>query len=148
MDINKTIKNNLFFKVDFNGKYEKTKEGIKQSVTFYLIGSVPVVLEYDDGTKERSIINVPLEVRQDPYLRLMHGAKYEHLSKVKKAIKEKFKLDVDYTKEANQVVKKAQVAIGQVIDKGEFMGKKIKSLLIINIGKQEYEHTKNNTKKG
>lgn len=148
MDINKTIKRNLFFKVDFDGRYKKTKKGVVQEVKFYLVGSVPVVIEYEDESKERSIINIPVEVKQDPYLRLMHGAKYEHLKDVKKAIKEKFKLDVDYRKEADEVVGKAQKAIRQVIDKGEFMGKKIKSLLIINIGKQEYEQTKNNTKKG
>jgi len=142
MDINKTIKKNLFFKVDFDGRYKKTKKGVKQEVKFFLVGSVPVVIEYDDESKERSIINIPVEVKQDPYLRLMHGAKYEHLGQVKKAIWDKFKIDVDYRKEADQVIKKAQGAINQVIDKGEFMGRKIKSLLIINIGKQEYEASK------
>lgn len=141
MNLEKIIKRNLFFKVDFDGRYKKTKGGVKQVVKFFLIGNIPVVIEYDDGGRERSIINIPLEVKQDPYLRMLHGAKFEHLKKIQKTIREKFNIIVDYRKEAKGVVDKAQKAIQHIIDEGKFMDKKIKSILIINIGKQDYEQS-------
>lgn len=142
MDLNKTIQRNLFFKVDFDGRYKKTKKGIEQKVKFFLVGTVPVVIEYQNGEKERSIINIPLEVKQDPYLRMLHGAKYEQLAKIKKTIKKNFGIDVNYKKEADEVVKKCQGAIKKIVESGKFMDKRITSILIINIGKQEYEQSK------
>lgn len=143
MDLNKTIKNNLFFKVDFDGRYKKTKDGVKQIVKFFLVGTVPVVIEYEDGKKERSIINIPVEVKQGPYFRMLHGAKYKHLPKIQSVIAKKFNVKVNYKPEANAVVAKTQKAIKKVIDSGVFMDKKIKSILIINIGKVDYEQSKN-----
>lgn len=138
MDLNAMIKRNLFFKVDFNSKYKKGKKGIKQTVKFFLIGVIPVVIEYTKGKKERSVINIPIEVEQDPHLRLLHGVRYESLKKVQAEIKKRFKKKVNYKPHADKVAEKAQGAIKAIIDDGKFMGKEINSIMIINIGKKEY----------
>ncbi|NCD40575.1 MAG: hypothetical protein EOL88_00635 [Bacteroidia bacterium] len=154
MDIKNTIKRNLFFKVDFDSKYKKSKKGIKQEVKYFLIGSVLVAVEYKNGNKERAVIYSPVEVQDDEnnrvaYLRMLHGAKYQFLPTIKKEAKEKFKnLKLNFDKEAKQVLDKATNAIKKAIDKGEFRGEKIKSIYIINMDKQNYEQSKNNTKKG
>lgn len=135
MDLKTTIKRNLFFKVDFDGKYKKKKSGkIEQSVRFFLIGVIPVVIDYKDGGKERAIINAHIEVKQDPYLRMLHGAKYNKISEIQRSIKKQFNISVDYKKQADEVLAKATRAINSIGKSGEFQGKKINSVMIINIG--------------
>lgn len=134
-NLQETIKRNLFFKVDFDGKYTKKKGGkIEQAVRFFLIGVLPIVIEYADGKKERAIINTPLEVKPDPYLRMLHGARFKFIQKIQKEIKTKFKVAMDYKGVADDIVAKATGAINQIGESKKFQGKEIKSIMIINIG--------------
>ncbi len=134
MDLSTTIKRNLFFKVDFDGKYKKNKNGkIVQSVRFFLIGVLPVAIQYKDGSNERAIINTPVEVEQDPYIRMLHGARYQKILQVQKEIKKKFNISMDYRAKADEVLAKATKAINQIGKEGKFNNRPIKSILIINI---------------
>jgi len=135
MEIKNTVKNNLFFKVDFDGKYKKQKGKIVQDVSFFLIGVLPVVVIYKDGERERAIINTPLKVNSDPHLRLMHGVRYKFISKVQKEIKQKFNISVNYKKLADVIVEKATGAINQIGESGKFREREISSILILNTEK-------------
>lgn len=135
MEIKNTVKNNLFFKVDFDGKYKKQKGKIVQDVSFFLIGVLPVVVIYKDGERERAIINTPLKVNSDPHLRLMHGVRYKFISKVQKEIKKKFNISVNYKKLADVIVEKATGAIDQIGESGKFREREISSILILNTEK-------------
>jgi len=135
MDLKDIIKRNLFFKVDFDGKYKKKKNGsIEQSVRFFFIGVLPVAIEYKDGSSERAIINTPLEVNQDPYLRMLHGARYKMIGQIQKKIKKQFNVSIDYKAVADEILIKATGAINQIGKSGQFQGKDIKSIMIINTG--------------
>lgn len=135
MEIKNTVKNNLFFKVDFDGKYKKQKGKIVQDVSFFLIGVLPVVVIYKDGERERAIINTPLKVNSDPHLRLMHGVRYKFISKVQKEIKQKFNISVNYKKLADVIVEKATGAINKIGESGKFREREISSILILNTEK-------------
>lgn len=135
MEIKNTVKNNLFFKVDFDGKYKKQKGKIVQDVSFFLIGVLPVVVIYKDGERERAIINTPLKVNSDPHLRLMHGVRYKFISNVQKEIKQKFNISVNYKKLADVIVEKAIGAINQIGESGKFREREISSILILNTEK-------------
>lgn len=135
MEIKNTVKNNLFFKVDFDGKYKKVKGKITQDVSFFLIGVLPVVVIYKDETNERAIINTPIKVASDPYLRMLHGARYKYITKIQEEIKTKFGVSVKYKKIADAIVEKATGAIDQIGREGKFRGKKINKILIINTEK-------------
>ena len=132
MEIKDTVKKNLFFKVDFDGKFKKKKGKIEQEVSFFLIGVLPVVVVYKDGVSERAIINTPLRVESDPYLRMLHGARYKYIAKIQKGIKEKFNVSVNYKSKLDEIVKKATGAVDQIGKIGKFNGKEITKILIIN----------------
>lgn len=138
MEMQKIIEKNLFFKVDFDSRYKKKNKKIVQDVKFILIGSLPVLIEYANGEKERSIINTPLIVKQDPYLRLLDGVKYKQIGKAQIEIKKRLKKDgkpveVDYKVEAKKIFEMTVGAIKKVLDSKMFMGKKIKTIMIINL---------------
>ena len=135
--MNQVVERNLFFKVDFNGKYKKTKEGIRQVVKFYLIGVLPVVIIYADDHKERAIIQYPLEVhpdKQEPkkiaLLRLLNKAKYKEMPKIKKAILKQFKINLSFDKETKKILLQMQKTIGNIIKTSKFRDKKIKNILL------------------
>jgi hypothetical protein len=137
MELKKIIEKNLFFKVDLDTKYKKKKgEKIKQDVKFFLVGLLPVFIEYTKKKKqERSVINIPVEVESDEsvkYLRLLHGARYSYLPKIRREIKKKFKVKIDYKEEVEAVVEKALGALNYVAESGKFRGKKINRILILN----------------
>lgn len=134
------IEDNLFFKVEFSSKYKKVKKKIEQEVKFYLIGTLPILITHQDGERERAILHTPLEVENNPYLRLLHGVKFKALKKVAKEGKKKFgaNIKIDYTKEGNEVVLKAISSIQKSLKEKEFNGKAIERLDIINI--QNYEN--------
>ena len=133
MDLKKIVIKNLFFKVDFDGKFTKKKGKITQEVSYFLIGVLPVLIEYKDGSKERAIINTPLMVEPSPYLRMLHGARCRSVKDVEKAIKQKFKADVNYKKMVGEVVTRAVRAIEYVGKSQVFQDKPITSIMIINI---------------
>jgi len=142
MDFSEMIRKNLFFKVDFNGKYKKIEGKIRQDVKFFLIGVLPVVVTFMDDTNERTLINIPVEVESNPFLRMFHGAKFKNFAAIEKDIRTKFKVHDDqefnYKKDAKEIIEKANRAFKKISESGEFMGKKIKTILIINSDINEY----------
>ncbi len=134
MTIKNLIKKNLFFKVDFNSKYSKKKgEKIKQVIKFFFIGVLPIAIEYNNGKFERSILQTAIEVKQDKYLRLLHGVRYNKIKQAQEGIFKKFKVRVNYSKEADIIVNRTAKAIEKIMNDKKFMNIKIEEVRIINI---------------
>jgi len=146
MDFKKKIKNNTILQVSFDGKYKKKNKKIEQDIKFFLIGVLPLVVEYADGKKQRCALNTAVEVEQDPYLRLLNGSKARDIKQVVKMMDKKFKRrkKIDYSKITDEVVEKCYNTFMKAVDTGVWNKKKIKSILIINIGDLTHGKVKNN----
>jgi len=132
--LKKTIENNIFFKVDFDGVVKKKKDGgFNQTVRFFIIGSLPVLVKYKDGEKEQAIISTPLEVSEDPYLRLLQGKRFSEIKAVEVIASNKAGKKISYQIFINEIVKKAERAIEKIGRSGKFNGKPISEILIINV---------------
>lgn len=132
MSKTKTIRDSLYFRVDFDGKYKQTKQGIRQDVKFFMIGIVPVVVEYENGDKENVTLNVPVAIPRDPFSRLVQGKRYRDLKHIRKEVKKRFKTEApDYVQIADEIIEKAETAIDKALEAKIWNGKKINSLLIV-----------------
>ena len=125
------IKRNLFFKTNFdiNKKTGRSK--------FFLIGIVPVAIVFENDKKEMAIINVPLIIKKDPYIRALHGRRFREIRKTENFIKGRFKKDVDYRKLGDKILDIAEKSMNKIIDEEKFMGKKIKSITIVKVENKE-----------
>ncbi len=118
------IQNNLYLRVDYNYSF-KTKSGnLGKDVKFYIIGVLPVLVEYGDGQKERASVNSYLVVKKDPMLRTLHGQRVGNFKKV-----EKFK------KEIIKIIEKLEKSFIKIMDSKSFNKKAIKNIYIINLEK-------------
>lgn len=125
MDNLKTkIQNNLYLRLDFNHSFQ-TKSGIlTKEPKFFIVGVLPVYIEYRDGQKERANLNRHIEVAKDPTLRDLHGVKVGNFEKIKK-----------YQKKVEQVIGKLEKAYKKILESGLFNKKAIKDIYIINTEK-------------
>ncbi len=134
MNVKKLVEKNLFFQIDFDSKYTKKKgEKIKQIVKFFFIGVLPIALEFPNGKIERSVLKTAIEVKQDKYLRLLHGVRFNKIIEAQQGIFDKFKVKVDYLKEAKEISKRTAEAIQKTAENKKFIKKEIKDIKIINI---------------
>ena len=112
---------NLFLSVDY--QREKSLSGIflsKHIIT--LIGTLPVVIVWKDGSKEVTKIKVAVPITLgDPELKNALGAR---------AVDER--VGKKYAAEIMTMVEKLKAVIEKAMDLKEFAGKPMKSLSIIN----------------
>jgi len=112
---------NLFLSVDY--QREKSFSGILLNKhKFYLIGSLPVLFIWADGSKEASKIMTRVEIPVgDPNLRNILGARA-----VDEAIAKKYSVEI--MSMATSIMKSIETAVESKV----FAGKPLKSISIVN----------------
>ena len=118
------IQNNLFLRVDYNYSFQNKSGNLPKEPQFFIIGVLPVFIEYKDGTGERASINKHLAVMRDPWLRSIHGQRVgDGLGTGK------------YKKEIGKIAEKLEKAFKKILDTKSFNKKAIKDIYIINTEK-------------
>jgi len=123
------IQNNLYLKVDFNYSSQSKSGGLAKEAQFFIIGVLPVFIEYKDGKKERASINRHITVPKDPMLRTLQGMKVGNFKDIKK-----------YKKNIEQIIERLEKTFKKIVATKKFNKKAIKDIYIIN--------TEKNVKKG
>ncbi len=119
-NLKKMIEQNSVLRVDFNNAVQKTEHGDIIGTKFYLIGVVQVAILYKDGSGERALINYPLLVGKDPFLRSLHGARAmkRHQHKA-------------YDLKVKEIMRGLENAFLKVIQEGKFNNREISKILIV-----------------
>jgi hypothetical protein len=118
------IQNNLYLKVDFNHSFQTESGGLAKEAEFFIVGVLPVFIDYKDGKSERVNINRHICVKKDPMLRTLEGMKVGNFEDIKK-----------YKKNVEQIINKLEKAYTKILTSKSFNKKAIKDIYIINTEK-------------
>ncbi|MCX6795400.1 MAG: hypothetical protein NT165_01545 [Candidatus Falkowbacteria bacterium] len=119
-NLKKLIEKNLVLRVDFSNTVEKTECGEVYGTKYFLIGVLQVAIFYKDGGSEKALINFPLTVAKDPFLRLLQGAKATERHRLK-----------SYERKVGEIVRGLEGAILKTSRDGQFNNREILKILII-----------------
>ncbi len=118
------IQSNLYLRVDYNYSFKNKSGNLPKEPQFYIIGMLPVLVEYEDGQKERASVNSYIVAKKDPMLRTLHGKRVGNFEGV-----ERFK------KEIVKIIEKLEKSFLKIMDSKYFNKKAIKNIYIINLEK-------------
>lgn len=132
-NLKEKIAENLILKVDFNAWLEKNKknnQGIKQVTDFYIIGSLPILIKFQDGKDKTIRLNRSIKVKKDPNLRSIQGLNAVSGKTIKK-----------YKKVIYQLVDDLNRTVEKILKDKEFKGEEIQKIIIVKINER---HKKRN----